>query len=469
MHAVFVIPGIMGTELFLPDDSGGRGEKVWPPRPLETQLGYRRREKLADRRVIAGDIIANVLCFDFYQPLLDLLQDLGFTTDGADQRLVPFPYDWRRDLFDIAAALAVRIEETAPATERISLVGHSMGGLIARLLLESPDWRNRDSFRKIDQFVAIAVPHLGAPLALGRILGVDSALGISGEDFAWLASREEFPSAYQLLPAPGDAVCWNQTDRALGTLDIYGEADARSLGLNPRLLERARAVHRVLGANAPPAHVRYFYFAASGHRTPTRINVFRRADGTVDPSQTQLTRTADGGDGTVPIFSALPRLGQRHIATNEHATAFKGDAFRRVFVRLFGGDEGSALEGVVLEAGAPRLALSIEAPVVTQGQDVEVLLHAVGDADDPHGALPEIKGDLVLTKVRDGEAIVADEEVRRVPVAYAGPPLNRLRLYLAPIDAPGHYQLHFEGVPGEAGPEPFAVCAPLPVTSTRTP
>jgi len=446
----------MGTELFLPDGRGGRGEKVWPPRPLETQLGYRRREKLADPRVIPGDIISDVLCFDFYQPPLDLLQDLGFTTDGTDQRLVPFPYDWRRDLFETTAALAVRIGEMAPAAERISLVAHSMGGLIARLLLESPDWRNSDWFPKIDQLIAIAVPHLGAPLALGRILGVDSAVGISGEDFAWLASRETFPSAYQLLPAPGEAVCWDQTNPTLGTLNIYGEADAGSLGLNARLLERARAVHRVLGANASPAHVRYFYLAAAGHRTPTRLNVFRRADGTVDPSQTQLTRTADSGDGTVPMFSALPRLGQRHIATNEHATAFKGDAFRRVFVRLFGLDEGPALE-----AALAGLALSIEAPLVTAGEDIEVLLHAVGDADDPHGALGEIKGDLVLRKVRDGDATV-EEEVRRAPVAYAGPALSRLRLYLAPIEAPGHYQLHFEGAPADAGPEAFAVCAKLP-------
>ena len=73
--------------------------------------------------------------------------------------------------------------------------------------------------------------------------------------------------------------------------------------------------------------------------------------------QTMLSRTVDGGDGTVPMFSALPRAGQRHIAVNEHASAFKGEAFRKVFVRLLGGDEGSALEGLTA-----RLALSIEAP-----------------------------------------------------------------------------------------------------------
>src|SRR5262249_40077236 len=137
-------------------------------------------------------------------------------------------------------------------------------------------------------------------------------------------------------------------------------------------------------------------------------------------------------------------------------------AFRRVFVRLFGGDEGPAEEAV---AGA-GLALSIESPVVTAGQDIEVLLHATSDSDYAHGAMPGIKGGLVLRKVRDGEAGLRDEEVRRVPVAYAGPPLSRLRLYLDPIDSPGHYLLHFEGTPADAEPEAFAVCAPLPTISS---
>lgn len=458
MHVVFVVPGIMGTELFLPDSVGGRGEKVWPPEPLETQFGYRRRAKLADPRVVVGDIITNVLCFDFYGPLIETLQDLGFTTDGTAQRLELFPYDWRRDLFDTAEALATRMAAAhATGATRISLVAHSMGGLISRLVLEAPDWQDRPFASKVDQFVSIATPHLGAPLALGRILGIDTALGISGEDFAWLADREEYPSAYQLLPAPGEAVCWDQSAPELPSLDIYTEPDALSLRLNARLLERARAVHAVLGANRVPAGVRYFYFAGAGHRTPTRVNVTRRADGSIDLARIGLTRTADAGDGTVPIFSALPHLGQRHIATNEHATAFKGGAFRRVFVRLFGGNEGPATEAT---AG---LVLSIEAPIVTAGHDIEVVLHGPSDIDGPPPTLTQIKGELVLRRVRDGERTVSDE-VRRTPVAYSGPPLGPLRLYLAPVDQPGHYQLEFQGEPADAGPEAFAVCAPLPTT-----
>ena len=62
MHAVIVVPGIMGTELFLPGSASAADEKIWPPTALETQFGYKRRDKLASPRAVPGQIITNVLC-----------------------------------------------------------------------------------------------------------------------------------------------------------------------------------------------------------------------------------------------------------------------------------------------------------------------------------------------------------------------------------------------------------------------
>ena len=454
MHVVVVVPGIMGTELLLHEEGGG-AERVWPPTAAETQFGYRRRDKLASPKARPGNIILNVLCFDFYAPLLDCVRDLGFTPDGADQRVIAFPYDWRRYLFDTAAALADALDGAhAAGASQISLVAHSMGGLVCRLLLEADTWRGRPWFASVMQLIAISTPHLGAPLALGRILGVDAALGISGKDFAWLANNEAFPSAYQLLPPPGEATCWNQADPGLASLDIYDPDVADALGLNLTLLGRARALHDVLGGGNAPAAVRYFFFAATGHRTPTRVNVFRAENGVFLADQTVLTRTIDAGDGTVPMFSALPRAGQRHIAVNEHASAFKGEAFRRVFVRLLGGDEGAALEDMTL-----KFALSIEAPIVTSGQSIEVLLYTEAGVEDSQGAFGTISGQLVLRKIGDS---TAGEEVRRMPLEYSGPQISRLRFYLAPLSVPAYYQLTFESPQGNAGPEAFGVCTELP-------
>lgn len=454
MHAVFLVPGIMGTELVLPD--GDRTETVWPPSPFETQFGYHRTRKLADPRVVVGGIIRKVLCIDFYQPLFDMLDDLGFTAGGADKRLCAFPYDWRRDLFDVATDLGNAIAANAADATRITLVAHSMGGLICRLLLEDPRFRDQPWHGKIGQLIAIATPHQGAPLALARVLGRDSALGISGADFAWLANNIAYPAAYQLLPAPGEGACWDQSDPALRPIDIYDATGIAALGLNAALIKRVRAVHDILGAAQQPEHVRYFFFAAAGHRTATRVNVFRTADGTVDPGRTALTLTDNGGDGTVPLYSALPRPGQRAIVTNEHAAAFKGAAFRRVFVRLLGGNEGDALEKI--DIGNP-LALSVESPVVDTSRSVELLLY-VDAPEDMATPIGQLSGTLVLVRVRD-EDMAVEQEMRRIPLHYDGPALSRLRVYLDPVETPGHYVVRFES--GEERVETaFSVSTPLP-------
>lgn len=463
MLAVIVVPGIMGTELFLPRPGDAGAEKVWPPTPWETQFGYDRREKLASPALVLGDLIPNVLCFNFYQPLIDQLVGLGFTLGDASRRLIKFPYDWRRDLFDTAARLADVIEAAwADGATEISLVAHSMGGLVSRLIFEDLQHRNQPWFGAMKQLIAIATPHLGAPLALARVLGRDSALGISGADFAWLASNTDYPSAYQLLPAPGEGACWDQDDPALRSLDIYDPAVAAALGLNPAQLARAQALHAVLGAGNAPPGVRYFYFAGAGHRTATRVNVFRNAGGAINLAKTVVTRTEDSGDGTVPMYSALPQRGQRHIAINEHATAFTGDPFHRAFVRLLGGNAGPALERV------PVLALSVEAPLVPADEDIEILLHS---ADEDTGGFTEVKGQLVIARVAAGEPIIEDgeefvpltveAEIRKIDISYAGPPLDKLRLIVAAVGAPGHYQIRFIGKPQSAGPVMFSACAPL--------
>lgn len=455
MKAVVLVPGVMGTELFL---SRGRDrEKIWPPTPTETQFGYKRSKELQSPNVVPGDIIRNVLCFDFYRPLFALLEELGYSQESPITPLIAFPYDWRLDLFTIAQSLAVRLESAVQAgAKTISLVAHSMGGLVCRILLEDPCYRNASWFERVDLFIAIATPHLGAPLALGRVLGRDSAMGISGKDFAEISNNEAFPSAYQLLPAPGELACWDQNDPFLTSLDIYDPVNLGRLGLKQALIDRVKALHVVLGAGNQPAGKRYFYFAGAGHRTVTRVNVYSKGTSLIDNSRTELTRTADGGDGTVPMYSALPYTGQRQIVTNEHATAFKGEPFRRAFVRLLGGNEGDALE----HEGEPLLAISIESPVVTVDEDVEVLLYPIDQSDDATGSFVEIKGELVLQQVLDRDAVV-DLERQRITVSYAGPPVNRLRLYLAGIADPGHYRLRFEGSPIAVSTGAFSVCAPL--------
>lgn len=457
MHIVVFIPGIMGTrlELKLP---GGSPEEVWPPTPFETKFGYKRIEKLMKPAVYPTTLISSVLCFQFYSTITGLLNDLGFDEGGGAKKLVLFPYDWRQDLFKTVDVLAAKLDAIkAEKATKISIVAHSMGGLITRLLLESGKYNTRKWFGKIDQFVALAVPHLGAPLALARVLGLDPTLGVSGSDFIKFSASTAYPSGYQLLPPRAELCCWDQASADLAALDIYDPATAKRLGLSSANLKRATAVHDVLNTGAPPKGVRYFYFAGTGHRTVSRVNVFAEGVGPIDHERSAKTITPDGGDGTVPLYSALPRQGQRQMVVNEHSTVFEGDPFRKVFVRLLGGNEGAAIEAV--KAVAPPLALSVEAPVVPVGADIEIVMAISPQALSSGGSRRLVlSGRFVLERAED-DAVEKFKKVGEFPIAYDGPAIDRLSMLLPAQSVAAHYRLTFAGNHKAKGPAVFAVSA----------
>jgi hypothetical protein len=434
----------MGTELLSKAD-----EKLWPPTPLETQFGYGRADELLDKDVRTGGIIENVSCFDVYGSLFEQFRQLGFQQDGAQKRFFPFPYDWRLDLETTAGELARLLDTVDGAgAQDIFLIAHSMGGLISRLVLETGTYANRPWFAKIRMFVAMATPHQGAPLALARVLGLDSTLGISKEDFRKLSNDPRYPSGYQLLPAPNEAACWSKADLAVGAVDIYDPTTAAGLGLNPALLARARFVHDSLARGTAPADIRYFYFAGTGHQTVTRVNVLEK-DGTYPAGEMVVTRSEDAGDGTVPFWSALPRAVQKQVVVNEHMGVFRGMPFKRVFYRLLGGDLGVPLESIGAAESAGPTHLSMPTPVIQAGQAFELLVV-------PQSPAGIIDGKLLLQKLNDdGTPVSPPEEMSAI--SYKGPRVSRLRLMMPAITAPGFFQLTFSGIPANSEPLRFAV------------
>ena len=318
--------------------------------------------------------------------------------------------------------------------------------------LESGHYNTRSWFQAITTLVCIATPHRGAPLALARILGIDSTLGVSAADFKRFAADQRYPSGYQLLPPRGETFCWNQESVGLSAVDIYDPTTARSLGLDPNLLSRNTALHSALGFSRPK-RVRYFLFGGVGHRTATRLNVFVREDAPPKPSDSILTLAPDAGDGTVPLTSALGLAGQAQIVVNEHATVFKGGPFARVFFRLLGGNLGYATEGESSpNSGSFQLMISTEGPVVLSNRSVEVVL-SLDDGADGLRTTSSIEGELILEELGPkGEPL---RITRRTKIRYAGPGIGRIRVELDPVPNPGQYRIRFEGSPKSSGPAIF--------------
>jgi pimeloyl-ACP methyl ester carboxylesterase len=99
----------------------------------------------------------------------------GLVGAGAD--VLVFPYDWRLSGRQNAYLLQRRVldrwfggrlaERQVPDDERIIVIGHSMGGLIARYFLESP----LQGHRLARRLITIGTPHRGAPQAWLHLTG----------------------------------------------------------------------------------------------------------------------------------------------------------------------------------------------------------------------------------------------------------------------------------------------------------
>lgn len=195
------LPGIMGSELRDPNGN----KKVWPPKGLELITGYRNVERLLNPNLIATKSIRNVFVIAVYRTLLEDFESCGYVPGGIPRELIEFSYDWRLSNQITAEKLADRLDEIDEETE-ITLVGHSMGGLILRYLLESGEFNDRHWFRWIKGLITLGTPHKGAPEALRQVLGLEDKAKLSSAQVKKLTSDDRYPSAYQLTPKSGSSL-----------------------------------------------------------------------------------------------------------------------------------------------------------------------------------------------------------------------------------------------------------------------
>ncbi len=98
--------------------------------------------------------------FGTYDFLIDSLQSAGGYV--LYKNLFPMPYDWRVDNRFVANYLKSRINDIKQQTgaDKVDIIAHSMGGLIARYYIESDQYQD-----DVDQVIFIGTPHRGAPKA----------------------------------------------------------------------------------------------------------------------------------------------------------------------------------------------------------------------------------------------------------------------------------------------------------------
>jgi len=217
-----VVPGIMGSRLLRPD-----GTPVWLnlrnavghydlSLPLSLPLSQSRDDLVPGQLLGTTAVMPRLFGFTEYYDLLDILGSAGFrpASSTGERRLAyhVFSYDWRRDLVETARRLHDKLEEMADERgdpgARFNVVGHSMGGLVARYYLRygtaEPDgpvtWAGA---RRIANLVLVAVPNGGGIHALEAML-YGNRVGLSHTTLA-APVIARMPSVYQLMPPRGAA------------------------------------------------------------------------------------------------------------------------------------------------------------------------------------------------------------------------------------------------------------------------
>ncbi len=264
---VFVLPGIMGSRLGL---VARRSYSLLWLHPTAVANGSMTQLAMPGSRALR----AVGVMLPGYLKLRLRLEIAGF-------RPVFCPFDWRRDLDQLARSFVRLIERSG---ERKALVvGHSMGGLVARAALAYDK-------RRIAKLIQLGAPNDGsfAPLQALRAVypTVRKIAALDRDHTAEHLARTVFhtlPGIYQMLPRAEDAT----------EPDLFDPRSwpADELAPDPKLLARARKVR----ARLPAANERCNVIVGVGQETIVSAALHGRGF--------QYEFRAEG-DGTVPLSRA---------------------------------------------------------------------------------------------------------------------------------------------------------------------
>ena len=349
---------------------------------------------------------------DGYSKISTAIREGFDVTPG--ENLFEFPYDWRRDNRVAARWLArdgerwlTRWRDRSGNTEaKLILIGHSMGGLVARYFVEV-----LGGWRATRMLVTFGTPYRGSLNALGFIAnGLRKRFGpLTLIDLTTLL--RSFTSVYQLLPIyPCVETSGGEMARvteATGIPNLDPDRAAAALAFHAEIRDAVGEHER----EESYRHGRYVIRPIIGTFQPTAQSARVRGD------SVELLREYGGadqdGDGTVPRVSASPQeLGNdppAMYAAERHGSLQNSDP---VLIQLAGLLSGLDLDLSVYYAFNSRLSLDIEDAFLT---DEPVTAHV--RPEDPTVRLFATLSSRAGQPVARQELSPADDEWRRVEFA----------------------------------------------------
>lgn len=256
---VIIVPGLVGSELV----NKKTGDQVWfdlgRAKDDDLRLPISPNLKANRDNLVPGDILREIQLIrltpkvDVYQKFLDSLKANGYVEgkidappkDGYADTFYVFPYDWRLDNVENARLLLNKMDVLRKKLKRpkqkFNVVGHSMGGLIARYAAlygkadlrpgMRPNWAGAAYFNHI---LLVATPNGGATSALNSLLNGFSLFGNGKVNLPFIQNLSKYdlftiPSIYQLLPHDQLINAYDEDLKPL-KIDLYNPATWEKYG-----------------------------------------------------------------------------------------------------------------------------------------------------------------------------------------------------------------------------------------------
>lgn len=319
---IVFVPGIKGSELFEGDN------KRWFP-STEKDLDLLDITNDLD----ASSIIRHVTPFGISK--MSHIIYRGILDKYSQEEIAPFPYDWRQSIFNHVNNLADKIvKESKVSGEKVTLIAHSMGGLLAKLAIQKLE--ERKELHVINKLITIGTPWHGAPDSFKALLygepGVYEKFKQILQFITVKGTRKlarMSPSVYQLLPSEdyfnhtdGKFVLTeNEKDISYDTFksiiqNIHDE-DKPNTSFVDVWKTYIDPLHKAMKLQLPDG---IHHDCLIGYSYPTLYKVPEVSKVGVVKKKYKKTSSFMNGDGVVPLHSAIPsHKATLYLAEGEHA------------------------------------------------------------------------------------------------------------------------------------------------------
>ena len=366
-NPVIIVPGILSSYL----NENTSNTEVWPNGDKmafsksdeyldELALDLLGQPDLSNPVMIPTDIFRNVKGTDYFDGLINQLKNNGY---AENDNLFVFPYDWRLSIQDnvdnvyspLLTSLKDKVDQVLAQTgaQKVDIVAHSMGGLLAKYYIE------HYGQGKVDKFVDIATPHLGAPNTLKTLVfGDDMNIKFAGinllNPLEIKKISQNSPAVYQLLPSANyfsaslpdynyyvDDMDDYDNDGVKGKLSFEQGLDfLKNTGRNDLVMRTAVNIHNDLD-NMNPADYGVKTYNIVGCGTPTIGKIFTL--GKQSDTDEHYDIAYISGDGTVPVRSAegISSLEKYYASKADHGTMPSTDGIKELVDSLLAGTQNN--------------------------------------------------------------------------------------------------------------------------------